>query len=61
MMRSTQTMVCQIFIAAIIVGFGLASPVLHASSGSAAEALLKQMTLDEKIGQMVKVDSDALH
>lgn len=54
-------MVCQIFIAAIIVGFGLASPVLHASSGSAAEALLKQMTLDEKIGQMVQVDSDALH
>lgn len=32
----------------------------HADAAGQADALLKQMTLDEKIGQMVQVDSDAL-
>ena len=61
MLRSTQTLVCHIFTAAIVAAVGLAAPGLHASPASAAEALLKQMTLDEKIGQMVQVDSAALH
>jgi len=34
---------------------------LTASPASDADALLAQMTLDEKLGQMVQVDSAALH
>ncbi len=36
------------------------TPAWVARSASPADALLAQMTLDEKIGQMVQVDSDAL-
>ena len=46
--------------AALIAGQGLFVSHLFASPDSDARALLSQMTLDEKIGQMVQVDSAAL-
>ena len=47
---------------AILLALGLSGFVLRASAGveEKADALLAQMTLEEKIGQMVQVDSDAL-
>lgn len=48
--------------AAFLLALGLSSLGMRALAGSEeqAGALLSQMTLDEKIGQMVQVDSDAL-
>ena len=45
-----------------LLALGLSGLVMRAFAGSEdqADALLSQMTLDEKIGQMVQVDSDAL-
>jgi len=44
-----------------LVGWsGLARAILQATPAEKAEALLKQMTLDEKIGQMVQIDYAAL-
>ena len=47
---------------AILLALGLGGVALRAFAGveEKADALLAQMTLDEKIGQMVQVDSDAL-
>ncbi len=44
----------------LLAGFNFTPTYLHASASSDADALLAQMTLDEKIGQMVQVDSAAL-
>ena len=49
------------FVATILLaGCHFATTVLQASPASEADALLARMTLDEKIGQMVQVDSNAL-
>jgi beta-glucosidase len=47
-------------VAVLLAGLNLTSRSLHASPASDADALLAKMTLDEKIGQMVQVDSGAL-
>jgi len=46
--------------AALLAGISLAPVALQASPASDTDALLAKMTLDEKIGQMVQVDSGAL-
>jgi len=47
-------------LAALIAGANFIPAGLQASPASDADALLAKMTLDEKIGQMVQVDSGAL-
>ncbi|HSY17914.1 MAG TPA: glycoside hydrolase family 3 N-terminal domain-containing protein [Candidatus Acidoferrales bacterium] len=44
----------------LLAGLNLSSQSLHASPASDADVLLAKMTIDEKIGQMVQVDSGAL-
>ena len=61
MLRPSQKLAGHLCTAAILAAAGLAAPRLHAAPDSPAAALLAQMTLDEKIGQMVQVDSAALH
>ena len=46
--------------AAILLALSASSLISSASPASDADALLAKMTLDEKIGQMVQVDSNAL-
>ena len=49
----------KLFLPCLLTSLSLAAS-LHASPASDADALLAQMTLDEKLGQMVQVDSAAL-
>ena len=51
---------CALFTACLVAIFQLSPSAVFAGPASDADRLLGQMTLDEKIGQMVQVDSSAL-